>query len=352
MVVFLLTHSLVQANRNNPKKFGTLYRDRRGASLVEYIILVGLVAIACFAGFSRFGSTTKSKVEAQADCITDMAGCNGQAPIALGNGGGDTPQSNPPFDKVKDAGKATYKDAKGKPFARPAGDDADVHPRDISQGQLGDCWFMSSLAAIANRNPDILKRNIKDLGNGSYEVTLYEKTWYGGTKEVKVTVKGDFPQNPDGSWRFAQPGAGGKTDADGNQKLWPMIYEKAMAQYRGGYDKMSGWPADAMFTLTGQSSSNTTPKGILWDMSFNDFANLVDNNAVAPSTLTDDDAKNKDIFKSGKLVGNHAYWVQSVDRKNQTVTVRNPWGWNNAPVTLTWDEFKNNFRRIDYNPVK
>lgn len=38
-----------------------LLTDTRGAGLVEYIILVGLIALAALAGFKVFGSSVNSK---------------------------------------------------------------------------------------------------------------------------------------------------------------------------------------------------------------------------------------------------------------------------------------------------
>lgn len=53
-----------------------LRRDTRGANLVEYLILVGLIAVVVLAGLRRFGKQADAKVAAQADCITALA-CNG-----------------------------------------------------------------------------------------------------------------------------------------------------------------------------------------------------------------------------------------------------------------------------------
>lgn len=39
-----------------------LRRDTRGANLVEYVLLVGLMAIICLAAFKLFGDKIKEKI--------------------------------------------------------------------------------------------------------------------------------------------------------------------------------------------------------------------------------------------------------------------------------------------------
>ena len=50
--------------------------DRRGANMVEYILLVGVVALIAIAGFKLFGSKVRSKVDEQGQSV---GGINGQA---------------------------------------------------------------------------------------------------------------------------------------------------------------------------------------------------------------------------------------------------------------------------------
>ena len=59
-----------------PRRSGLLH-DTRGATLVEYIILLGLVAIVAIAGLRTFGKKVDAKVQAQADCVTSLA-CSGE----------------------------------------------------------------------------------------------------------------------------------------------------------------------------------------------------------------------------------------------------------------------------------
>jgi pilus assembly protein Flp/PilA len=60
-----------------------LARDTRGAGLVEYMVLVGFIAVAALAAFRAFGSSVHSKVEAQAACVTSLSCGAGQSDYAL-----------------------------------------------------------------------------------------------------------------------------------------------------------------------------------------------------------------------------------------------------------------------------
>jgi pilus assembly protein Flp/PilA len=46
-----------------------LLNDTRGANLVEYIILVGVIALIAIAGFRVFGQQVQSKIQQQAGTV-------------------------------------------------------------------------------------------------------------------------------------------------------------------------------------------------------------------------------------------------------------------------------------------
>ena len=48
------------------RKLEELARDTRGAGFVEYIILVGLVALFCIVAYQAFGDAVSAKVQEQA----------------------------------------------------------------------------------------------------------------------------------------------------------------------------------------------------------------------------------------------------------------------------------------------
>ena len=50
----------------------TILQDRRGANLVEYIILVGVIALIALAGFRFFGKTVDNKVQEQGNKVNQI----------------------------------------------------------------------------------------------------------------------------------------------------------------------------------------------------------------------------------------------------------------------------------------
>jgi len=64
---------LVKANKLNK-----LIKDKRGAGMVEYIILVGIVALLAIAAFKAFNSSVRSKVNQQATTVTNINSGNGE----------------------------------------------------------------------------------------------------------------------------------------------------------------------------------------------------------------------------------------------------------------------------------
>jgi Flp pilus assembly pilin Flp len=57
-------------SQSNARRFAAMVRDERGANLVEYIIIVGVVAIVGMAGFKTFGFQLRAKIDAQAVTVS------------------------------------------------------------------------------------------------------------------------------------------------------------------------------------------------------------------------------------------------------------------------------------------
>jgi Flp pilus assembly pilin Flp len=52
----------------------SLVKDTRGAGLVEYIILVGVIALIAIAGFKTFGNKVSDKVTEQGNSVGEING--------------------------------------------------------------------------------------------------------------------------------------------------------------------------------------------------------------------------------------------------------------------------------------
>jgi hypothetical protein len=102
---------------------------------------------------------------------------------------------------------------------------------DVKQGQIGNCYLMSILAALSQR-ADLIKAIFKTQTvnpDGFYELFYHEN----GKRKVifiddnVVLMKSSFSND----FQFAQPNG---------EELWVMLIEKAYAKYEGGYSNILG----------------------------------------------------------------------------------------------------------------
>lgn len=253
----------------------------------------------------------------------------------------------------------------GQLYISGGADGRDIHPSDAKQGNLGDCFFVTSLAVVAQQNPELIRRAIKDNGDGTYTVTFYKES--GGflgigtsVKPVQVTVTPQLPT----SERVTKGGnvpvnahIGADDIANGKQEMWSTVMEQAYAQWKGGgnaakgYAKLDegGHTGDVLFALTGKESSVKDPD----DYSLKELARMQsEGKAITLSSLASGDGGKKQLYQNGNLVTGHAYYVTGVDEANGTVTIQNPWGWDQHKVTIPYNQLDDNFRRVTVNPLK
>jgi len=219
-----------------------------------------------------------------------------------------------------------------------------VGPEDASQGMIGDCWWIASMMAVAQADPQVIRDAITANPNGTYTVHLYRDG-----ERVAVTVTPEMVLMPDGRPAFVSNDGGGEP-----YELWPMVLEKALALEYGDYAEIEGgWPSVGMTALTGRESTSHGTE----DLSIEDLASTVDGGgAVGLASLTPDDARKSAYYRqdagADRLYANHAYYVQSVDVKAGTVTLVNPWGIAGyPPITMPYDDYQEQFRQVDVNEV-
>ena len=56
----------------NKRKMIELFRDTRGANMVEYIILVGIVALLGIYGFNKFSGSVNTEITNQGSTVTKI----------------------------------------------------------------------------------------------------------------------------------------------------------------------------------------------------------------------------------------------------------------------------------------
>jgi hypothetical protein len=189
----------------------------------------------------------------------------------------------------------------------------------VAQGQLGDCWLISSLEALAATAPERLNGLISSNGNGTYAVKFYDGS---ADRPVFVTVDGKVANygasTAAGGWArliedaFVEASASGLLQGDG-YKNW----NNDIGQLDGG---ISAW---AMKTLTGGSSKSFSSGTSGWEAV---KAALEDGSGIVTYASYGKSSKGAD--GSTQMVSGHAFAITGIDEVNHKYIFRNPWGSN------------------------
>ena len=198
-------------------------------------------------------------------------------------------------------------------------------PADIRQGSLGDCWYLSTLAALAewpDRIQNIVSR--KNEGRGIYEFQFWGK----GNTTLKVVIDDAVPFQYTNYTLFTGYGT--------NNTIWPMLYEKAAAKFWGTYERMTGGTfTQGYYPLTGRPS--ITPTTVY----FSDILTADQNNDVMWTACLGGSYAEKNNIVSGHaytLIGARNY-KDSSNTTWQLVNLRNPWGMKE--YNGTWSDHDN-----------
>jgi hypothetical protein len=241
--------------------------------------------------------------------------------------------------------------------------------RDVSQGGVGDCYYMASLAAIAKTHPEKIRGMIRQNKDGTFSATFYRhrwpwELWKPEFERVVVRVNGEFLMQQYTATQFrddmdlvyAQFGRRSR----GLHEIWPMVAEKAYASFHSGsYDKIDGgFPGAALAEISGHPTKTHAASSVSLD-SLAHWAAA--KRAIVVSTKNElpfsrlvsriDPIWKEPLYKNRRLQTGHTYWVESVDKKRRTVTLVNPAGWEGEHVTLTEGEFRRAMDNVYVNPV-
>jgi len=201
---------------------------------------------------------------------------------------------------------------------------ASIRPDAVTQGTIGDCYFLAALSAVAQTNPELIRNAIRDNGDGTYTVT------FPGARDNPVTVtapteteQGLFAGgSPHGIWASVMEKAAGELY---NQGMLPWLFGRSRIPTEGADG--GGSPGRAMALLTGQtyesfdtmfSSEETFARELT--RAFSDSPPR----AVTAGT-------NPSLFSSSTATGfyrRHAYSIMGFEPDaagGGMVTIRNPW---------------------------
>ncbi|MFN7143527.1 MAG: C2 family cysteine protease [Myxococcota bacterium] len=145
-------------------------------------------------------------------------------------------------------------------YSKVEGDHSPKAPtgKETAQGSAGDCFFIASMAAVANASPSAIQDMVKyDAKTGIYTVRFYEEQGRGAFKPVYIQVDGYLPTS---AANRNDPSYAG----DEGGKMWSAIIEKAYAKWKGGYDVIGegGTGEEAMAEITGARSTNKRPSSM------------------------------------------------------------------------------------------
>ncbi|HEX4797122.1 MAG TPA: C2 family cysteine protease [Humisphaera sp.] len=194
-------------------------------------------------------------------------------------------------------------------------------PKDVAQGQVGDCWFLATLAEVAQRDPSVITNSIHQRADGTYDVLFHTSP----TATINEHIDGKLPENVYGQLEYAKLGQGGCT--------WVAMMEKAFTYFRNRnipacYSTISGgWGSESLKDLGAATPSEVLPSVHTSQDLFNDVVwGLIFNTSMDFGTKG---------TGGGPLVHGHEYSVVSARVLNgvNQIEVRNPWGYNPGYVS-------------------
>jgi len=221
---------------------------------------------------------------------------------------------------------------------------------DVKQGNLGDCWLMGALAALAGFQDGRFVRALFP-GQSRYNpVGVYAVRLCFAGNWTETLVDDRLPCNYEGNLYCC---------VTGRKQLWASLVEKALAKACGSFENLrGGLPADALTILTGWPSATTfTSWGCenIWRLLVNAaHEGLLVVCGTNPAQTADVDWCGREIFPEDGLEQRHCYtFIDAVEVDDplgegveRLVKLRDPWKWSlwNGPWCDSSEHWTENLR--------
>ncbi|XP_076607146.1 calpain-1 catalytic subunit-like [Chaetodon auriga] len=193
---------------------------------------------------------------------------------------------------------------------------------DFKQGEVGNCWFLSSIGALTFRKA-LMERVVppNQSFKNNYAGIFHFKFWRFG-KWVDVVIDDLLP---------TRKGRPVSVSSSSGKEFWAPLMEKAYAKICGSYgDMIAGRPSEAFKDFSGgvylHYPLSKSPSD-LWDIMDRAFQCRT---MIGCSSLNGD--RGKQIFKELGVVDGHAFAVTKVKQvesegaRVKLVRIWNPWG--------------------------
>lgn len=198
---------------------------------------------------------------------------------------------------------------------------------DVKQGQIGDCYFPSAIAALAHVQPQAIKNAIKDNGDGTYTVTFKVPQGSSGAfKDKQVTVDGDLASR---SWGGPLYGSTTGDTSTTKLEMWFPILEKAYAaMHPGGYNDIGngGLSSEVFQSILGRPLFDVNTDWSSKDKVWTRIKTSLDAKLPVSAGTHGEDEKAR--YTNSGVYPDHSYSVLGYKEEagQKMVQLRNPWG--------------------------
>jgi hypothetical protein len=247
-------------------------------------------------------------------------------------------------EPVPDSSSYVYKTVAGALFS------GNPSINNEQQGELGDCYFISTLGSIANNNPTAIQDMFINNGDGTYTIRFYtgaygqsynpsNGSWSDGFTTGQgtadyVTVDSKLPTTASGMLVYSDYG---NSYTSSSNVLWIALAEKAYAEWnqtgkegRDGTNNYAsiagGWMATVDAQVLGHNATD-------YSMTNADAQYAI--NALAAHQAVTIGTSSAEYG----LVADHAYAIIGYSASTGTFTLYNPWGFD-QPGQLTWSQLE------------